>query len=239
MFVTLDYQTMLEDFDKNKKMELLAILKLLENAGNKHSDIANANIMDSTTNGRAWVLTDWYLELDEYPSYDDKIQFVTWAETLNSIFTICRDFNVIVNDKIIGKATSRWAILDTKTLRPVKVEQSVMDKHEPEDKKAFEYVKLPKIELPETFQIEKDIHIRRSDIDYNNHVHNLVYLDYALDTLPQELYENRNFKHLHITYRLAVMPDEQIICKFSKINDKCIFAIFSKDGVLKTQIELY
>lgn len=239
MFVEYEYPLILEDFNSKKTMELSALVKMLENAGNKHSDIAKDNMVDSTNNGKAWILTDWFVELDEIPVYGDKIKAVTWSEPAVSIFTVPRNFLIYDNDKQIGKATTRWAILDLNTLRPSKIEPSIIAQYEPEDKKVFEDPKLPKIAIPDHFDIEKEIQIRRSDIDYNNHVHNLVYIDYAMDTLPKEIYENRNFKHLHITYRLAVLPDEKIICKYAQIDSKHIFCIFSDDGTLKTQIELY
>lgn len=239
MFVTYNYKTTLEDIDINNKYELFSIFKILENAGSYHSSLANNNIIKSTNNGRAWVLTDWYAELDFYPSESDSIKAITWSEPRNQNFITSRDFELYANEKIFGKATSRWAILDTQTGRPTKIEDSLIALYQPEEKLTFTNTKLPRIEMPENFSIEKQIQLRRSDIDYNGHVHNLNYIHFAMEVLPQEEYENRKFKHIHISYKLAVLPEEKIIAKYAKLNEKNIICIYNDKNELKTQIELY
>ena len=73
MFVKFEYEPIIEDFYSNGEMKIETILKILENSGNKHSDIAGNNILEGSSSGSAWILTDWYVEIDSYPKYGDKV----------------------------------------------------------------------------------------------------------------------------------------------------------------------
>lgn len=238
MIIEKEYHTALEDFRKSGEMEIISMLRLFEGAGNKHSDSCGDGILSRTNNGNAWVLTDWYLEINKYPKYGDKILAKTWSEQLNSLFTCGRDFQLYCNDEIVVNAVTRWAIMDLTTGRPVKIDQATIDKYQPEAIFSIPDFKLPRIAVPEKWDIEKEIIQRRSDIDFNSHVHNLTYLDYAMDTLPEQLYQERNFKHVHIAYKSGIQVGEKTVCKYACVDGKHIFGIYGNDNVLKTQIEL-
>ena len=65
MFVDFNYQPIIEDFNKNGTLKLEAILKVLENSGNVHSDTAGDNNLVRSQNRIAWVLTDWKIQIKE------------------------------------------------------------------------------------------------------------------------------------------------------------------------------
>lgn len=239
MIVENNYSPALVDFNVKGEMELSAILRLFENTGSKHSDMVGDGILNRSMKGTAWVFTDWYVEVKQYPKYGDKIMATTWSEPANAIFTSSRNFELYCNGELAVIATTRWAIMDLTTGRPTKIGKELIDLYEPDEKKTFAESKLPKIPVLENWDIEKQIFQRRTDIDFNNHVHNITYLDYAMETLPQELYDNREFKHLHISYKFPLMIGEATICKYGQNEGKHIFAVYGKDNMLKTQIELY
>ena len=81
MIFTYDYKPVIEDFSKDGKLSIVAILKILENAGNGHSDYAGDSIFKTEGITRAWILTEWSIKIDEYPSYGDEIKAETWSET--------------------------------------------------------------------------------------------------------------------------------------------------------------
>ena len=55
--------------------------------------------------------------------------------------------------------------------------------------------------------------------------------------LPEEVFENRNFKKLRISYKLAVKSGEEIVCKYANVEGRHICCIYGKSGDLRTQIE--
>ena len=238
MFVDLPYHPIIEDFNKNGQLKIEAILKLFENAGNTHSDKAGDSIINRKNGGQAWILTDWLVQIDEFPKYGDSIYAKTWCEPVTQIFGTARDFELYANDKVIGIGTTRWISLNLETGRPEKIDTNLINMYSTEEKFTFTGSKLPRLAIPESFSSQTPIQLRRSDIDFYNHVHNLTYLDYAMEALPQEIYENQNFKNVRISYKSAVLQGEKIVCKYAQVDQKHSICIYSEDGTLKTQIEL-
>ncbi len=238
MCVELNYEPILEDFYDNGELKIEAILKILENSGNHHSDAAGDQILKGSSDGKAWILTDWYVEIERFPKYGDKIKAVTWSQGATSMFSTSRDFELFCNGELCGKGTTRWIYFDLNANRPSKVTDEILAKYQPEKKSVFADAKLPKFEVPEAFSREIELTPRRNDIDFNHHVHNLVYLDYAMEALPEEVYRAHNFSTIRITYKSAVKEGEKICVKYACNGNAHTTFIYGSDGSLKTMIEL-
>ena len=53
--------------------------------------------------------------------------------------------------------------------------------------------------------------VRRSDIDTNHHVNNLVYLDYAWEALPEDLWKT-GVAEISVTYRRQFLLGDTVEC---------------------------
>ena len=97
--------------------------------------------------------------------------------------------------------------------------------------------KIEKIAEPENYTAETEILVRRTDIDWNNHVHNLTYLDYALDCLPEDVYTNKNFKKVRITFKHEISGRKIIKGKYGETENASVVAIHNEKGDLCTLVE--
>ena len=186
----------------------------------------------------AWILTDWYVEMDFLPKYGSSILAKTWSQGATSIFGTSRDFEFYCDGKICGKGTTRWVLYDIQSSRPKKIEQDLIEKYGPEKLSVFGDAKLPKISVPESFSNEISLRPRRSDIDFNSHVHNLVYIDYAMETLPGDVYMKHDFRKIRINYKAAVKEGEEIVARYAELDGGHTVCIFGCDGSLKTSIRI-
>ena len=75
---------------------------------------------------------------------------------------------------------------------------------------------LPRMQEPESFSSEHTIQLRRSDIDYNGHVHNTRYLDFAMEALPEEYYRQDGCKSFRINYRNPVMLSDHPVLRMKE-----------------------
>lgn len=238
MFVNFEYNPLIEDFNKDGTLKLESILKILENAGNKHSDSCGDNILTGSNNGVTWVLTDWYVELESCPKYGDKIVAKTWSQNPDSLFGCPRDFELYANDKLCAKGTTYWVLFDLNRGRPAKITPELISKYAPEAVSVFSEKKITKLALPESFTSETIIKPRRNDIDFNGHVHNLVYLDYAMEVLPQEVYNSHSFKSIRINYKSAITDISDITAKYAYVDDTHTVCIYDNTGDIKTIIQI-
>lgn len=238
MIFEQEYKPVVEDFTKTGKLSLFGILKFLENTGNCHSDAVGDSIFVGRENTKAWILTDWQLKIESYPSYSDTIKSQTWSEPLKSPVVATRDFILYKNNEVCVKGMTKWVLYDIASKHPCRIEQQLLDKYQPEDKSVFEDQRLVKISEPASFEYEKKIEIRRSDVDFNGHIHNLMYLDYALEAIPLEVYEKQQVKQLRISYKSAVTSDQEIVCKYAHVDEAHLVYMYDEGGQLKTIVQL-
>lgn len=238
MFVDFEYNPLIEDFNKDGSLKLESILKILENSGNKHSDQCGDNILTGSNNGVTWVLTDWYVEVENNPKYGDKIVAKTWSQNPDSLFGCPRDFEFYANDKLCIKGTTYWVLFDLTKGRPSKITPELIGKYQPENKSVFTEKKITKLSIPEVFDSEVVIKPRRNDIDFNGHVHNLVYVDYAMEALPEAIYTDHSFKSIRINYKSAITDISDITVKYAFVDGIHKVCIFDIKGDLKTVVEI-
>lgn len=241
MVFTTEFSPLLEEFDNNENLTMAAILKYFENAGSRHSDSAgDSAIKVSETQGVAWVLTDWKVCVSDFPRYGQKIKVETWSEGLTSPFGTSRNYYLYADEKLCAEGTSKWVRFDLKAGRPMKVEADLLDRYGPEPgKQVFGGEKLSKISVPETFECETKIALRKSDFDFNKHVHNLNYYDFALEVLPQDSTKSAAFKNVRITYKAALKEGDSAVAKRAQVEQKHVVAIYSDAGALACAVEVW
>jgi len=59
MFFDTSFERILENYDFNGCLTAQAMLKMFENAGNRHSDVAGDAVIARSASGVTWVLTEW------------------------------------------------------------------------------------------------------------------------------------------------------------------------------------
>lgn len=220
----------LTDIGKDNKIKNIAILKMLENIGGYHSDIAGYGANETPINKLTWILLDWKLKVLNRPKYGQTLEIHTWAKVGNRFFTY-RDFEIYDEDgNICVIATSKWTLVNIEKNKIESITENIIDKYEPEEKEIFVGEKLEKLPIPESFSNSIVYTVKRKDIDMNKHMHNLYYLDLAYEALPEEVYNNRPFDNIRIMYKKEIKLGETVICKYAFKEGKHIVVIQSEDG---------
>lgn len=230
MIVEQEYQIKLSEIGKENKITNKAILGDLEDVGGIHSNIAGYGILDIQQTKLSWVLLDWKLKIIRRPKYSEKIKIKTWSKNAIKFYTY-RDFEVYdENGQVIAIATSKWVLLDIDKGKIVKISDEVLNKYEPElEKSVFDISEIEKSQEPEDYISEVEYTVKKSDIDVNNHMHNLNYLELANEALPEEIYNNKEFNNVRINYKKEVKLGEIVKCKYGYENDEHIIVIKSQD----------
>ena len=97
-----------------------------------------------------------------------------------------------------------------------------------------------KPKIPETLTLNFKYKIQRRDIDTNGHVNNLHYIDYALETLPEDVYSYHEFDNIEINFKKEIKYGDVINCYYSYEDNKHVITIKSEDNsILHSIIKLY
>lgn len=240
MIIEQQYRVKLSEIGKNNKITNKALLGMLEDSGSKHSDIAGYGILDIKKTNLTWVLLEWKVEIIRRPEYGENIIVKTWSRAIKKCYAY-RDFEVVdLQGNIIAIASSKWILINLENGKIERVPEELHEKYEPEsDKSVFENEEFEK--LLETDESKKEItyKVRRADIDVNNHMHNLNYIELANEVLPNEIYEKEECNGIRITYKKEIKINDTVKVKYGIIDNKNIISIKSEDEkTLHSIIEL-
>ena len=241
MIVEKEYQVKLSEIGKDNKVTNKAILSYLEDIGGIHSNIAGYGVLDIPKTHLTWVLLEWKLQVIKRPNYCEKIKIKTWSKQAIKCYA-CRDFEILNEQgETIAKAISKWILVNVEKGKIVKVEDDVLSHYEPEvDKTVFENEDFEKLKEPENYQLETEYKVKRADIDVNDHMHNLNYLELANEALPEEVYRGDEFSNIRITYKKEIKLGEVVKCKYAFDEGKHFIVVKSEDEkLLHAIIEMY
>lgn len=219
----------LTDIGKDNKIKNIAILKILENIGGYHSDVAGYGSNDIPIKKLSWILLDWKLKVLNRPKYGQTLEVHTWAREGNKFFTY-RDFEIYDEKKnLCAIATSKWTLINIEERKMSKITEEVIKCYNVEEKEVFPGEKLDRLQIPEDFISKIRYKVIRKDIDINKHMHNLNYLDLAYEALPEEVYNSKPFDNVRIMYKKEIKLGDNVICKYTRKDNKHIVVIQSED----------
>lgn len=194
------------DGDKDGDVRVDSIIKYLGEMSAVHNDLTiGDNILKEQDYG--WMIRNWKIEIDEYPKIKDKILIKTWVSKVDKFF-VNREFNIYRQDKVIIRGTARWIFIDMKRKRPTRLKEEFIDRDYIIKDSNFETFNryIRDVEYDNLL----DFRIRRTDIDNNEHVNNVVYFLWMIENIPKEIYNNKRLKKLEIEYKNEVKYPSEI-----------------------------
>ena len=230
----------LEDFGRNGRVEEHAVLRMLENISCYHSDSLGLGAGNIDETHLAWILLEWKVKILKHMTYGNRYRLTTWSRGVASFCTTLRDFEIYDEQGgLCVVASSKWTPVDAVSKKLIRVTDELLDIYGTEEKAVFEGDSLIRLKEPKTYESETPYRVRRSEIDLNGHVHNLCYLDFALEALPEDVYHNRDFHDIRITYRKEIGAEEKdVVFKCHHEDGIYTVGIYGADSTLRALVEL-
>lgn len=218
------------DVGKSNKITNKGLLGYLEDTAGMHSNLAGYGLNNIEETGLTWILLNWKVQVIKRPLYGESILVKTWARNTVKFYTF-RDFEVYNNkNELIAIATTKWVLMDAKTMSLTKISDELMSKYNPENKTVFGDAKeIGKLDFPTEYESMLLYTIQRKDIDINRHVHNATYLDFAYEALPEEVYDNATLDTFEILYKKETKLGETIKCFYAKENNSHYVVMKTED----------
>ena len=218
--------TRIDDFGADGYMLLPALLKVLENAADHHSAAVADESVEDSMHGVAWILAEWRVELIKPPTFNDEIRVETWISDGAAAAYSNREFLVLDKDgTALVKASAKLTLFDLCENRIIRTDRSVLEKYLPEGKTVFS--EKPRRLVPaKSFYGETTFSLRRSDIDYNGHVHNTNYLCFAQEVLSESAAQSTAIASFRISYKRPLRFGDCVVIKSAEedgVVNICIF----------------
>lgn len=222
---TIDYI----DINENNELTTRNFIKYMQEISGEHSTSVGYGLDDLLKVNMAWIILNWRVKIFSRPSCKDKIIIKTWIRGFDKIYSF-REFE-IYDDKnnLIAIASSKWVLKNHATKSIVRISPDIISAYDCVNKSVFDDEINSKIKAPEVFDSNFEYVIQRRDIDTNHHVNNLYYIDFAYETLPDEVYNNYVFENVEVFYKKEIKYKEKIICRYSFVNGEHIVTINNED----------
>lgn len=175
-----DFSIKSYDSDQTGKLTLHALFHFLQECAWDNARLNNFGFEFLESKNAYWVLSRILVQMNEYPNWRDDIKIKTWPKGTNGFFAL-RDFEVYKNDKVVGKVTTFWLILNKDSKRPQRLDQFNFVHENFIQEHAID-VNLDKIGIPGELKNVEERKVFYSDLDVNKHVNNATYVRWILDS---------------------------------------------------------
>ena len=215
------------DCDLNKKLKPDRLFGFFQEIAYQHADVLGFGISDFEPQNLFWVLSKAFLDIKKMPEWGENIVVKTWPKGVKSFYGM-RDFEVLNTfKKPIITATSYWAVINSKTHRPVKPE-SIKGTFPEHNKNAYN---SPQEKISKNYRVieEKTFNIPYFAIDLSQHTNNTYYIEQACNLFklqfPEYIISKCSFE-----FRSETKFNDKFTAAIGKLDDKNIIVEFLKDS---------
>ncbi|KAL5791529.1 hypothetical protein ACOSP7_000123 [Xanthoceras sorbifolium] len=156
-----------------------------------------------------WVVTRIHVQVQRYSCWGDVVEIDTWVDAAGKNGMrrdwIIRDYHT---QKIITRATSTWVIMNRETRRLSKIPEQVRQEVLPFYLNRFAIAKanddtekIDKLTDDTAERIRSGLAPRWNDMDANQHVNNVKYIGWILESVPIHVLEHYNLTSMTLEYR--------------------------------------
>lgn len=204
----IEYMTEYSDVDSNYRMKVSRIAACFQQLATLHSNAAGYPLKVLSEMGLGWILTHWHIQIRRFPNTDEKLTVSTWSIPKKRI-QAQRDFSFTdeSGDEIVY-ASSMWAIMNLETRWPWRMTKDFYNPYLLENSREVLDDTFPKLKAsdlsglvtPDTEIVERIFAVMRRDTDTNRHVNNVVYIDWAMDNIPDDIYDGCFLYDVRVSY---------------------------------------
>ncbi|GMH43470.1 hypothetical protein BSKO_11392 [Bryopsis sp. KO-2023] len=176
--------------------------------------------------GLILVMTRLQIQVDKYPTWGDVIEVETWFST-ESRASAKRDWAIrdAQTGETIGRATSTWVMVDIVKRKMARIPEEMKEnfkqfvspeRHSVAVSEARQ--KLPN--MSEDSTPGPDRFARGSNVDMNGHINNVVYLIWALDTVPDEIHDSKTLTEMEMDFKAECVAGDRVESSWCEIESE-------------------
>ena len=204
------------EVDATGRISIISIQNYLQESASEHALQLGFAIRDLAPRGLTWVLARFHTQMMDYPGWRDTLYLRTWPSGNRGFFAF-RDFVLTdTTGRIIGRSSTAWLLLDVQQRRPVSVATHLPDlPFQPE--RAIE-TDFPSLPAPQQPHGKRQLAVRFRDLDINGHANNVAFVEWCLETVPEEIRDSHMLTNLEMHYRAEVGPEARIVSELEMIS---------------------
>lgn len=213
------------EMDYDLVLKPSALLQFLQDMASENAEELGFGYSYIIKNNLAWFLLKYRIEFTDYPKGIYSLHLKTEPRGCNKLFAF-RDFQIMDQEKTIGKASTVWALVDLDTKAMASVAEELKDNpYMKTYEKREDDLVFSKIKTPQNVSREKLFDIRFDDLDVNKHVNNINYIVWAFETLDFDYRNSKKLKSLDIVFKKEIKYGEKVLSQAEIENNRTVHVI--------------
>lgn len=210
--------------DMNNRMKLSAILREMQEIGNRHLDALGYPRSVMRQKEWAFLLTKIHIRIYRTPKEGDRLIQQTAPKKTKGIYFF-RDINFYDSDgNLMIEANTVWILVSTENNKHSVLRPKVFEMPFDCDDNTDYTVSSWKSNIPTEGCWEGTREIRYTDIDCNRHMNNAVYADIVYDFMPLDL-AGREIDEFRISFKNETVLGESIVINSCVYNGEQSFGV--------------
>lgn len=176
--------------DAHGRLTPSALLNLLQYAAGRHAELLGWSVRSLHENSQTWVLQRFYCDIKALPQDNERVHITTYPSGAERVLAY-RDYKVEDEQgRRLVDATSSWVILDlnSRRVQPVPEHVAALGKVFGSRITSFPAGRLSAFDITGRFP-RASFRIRRHDLDLNRHVNNVRYMEWGMESVPHDVFE--------------------------------------------------
>lgn len=187
------------DVNINNRIKINSLTNFIQEAAANHATHLKVGRDHLMKENLFWVLSRAKFKVDRYPDLNEEIIVRTWPKGIDKLFFL-RDLEILDSKKnIIANATTSWLVVDSVKIRP-KRPSIIRDRFNDYPEKEAIKEKLDKIPTVEDKNLCFKKIVRYTDLDVNNHMNNVKYVEQVLNCFTESFYKKHDITELQINF---------------------------------------
>jgi len=198
------------EVDCHHRLSVLSIFNFMQEAASRHAEALGVSIQHLLSENYTWLLSRLKIKIASYPKWKDQIRISTWPSGAQRLFAL-RDFEFRDKDnQIVAAALSAWLVLDVLKRRPVRIGPFV-ERLRPLEGDHVLPDTLDKLPGLECRTHEKKFVVRHRDLDINQHVNNVSFVEWLVESIPVRILNAAVLAELEINFLAEAFYEDHIL----------------------------
>lgn len=197
------------DVDFEGRATLPSLCRFMQEAALKHATHLGIGVSHLRARSLLWALARQRIRIHEFPRLDEEITIQTEPTGKDRIFCY-RDFTILdAANRVIGEACTVWFVMDQRDKKPQRPDSCFTIEFN-DGSKITPPTKLKKLPNPNIADLSKNLRVSYRDLDMNEHVNNVRYIEWIIDSFPLGFIRDHSLQELEINYLAEALYNHEI-----------------------------
>lgn len=188
-----------------------ALVVHLQDTAIRHSDSLGYTLDVMAEKKQGWALINWHIVINRTPKCGEILKIATWSDKCRRMQAERSFFIYDEKGEIVIRVASRWVFMDLENRCPTQISNEMEQKYGSAASPAIvgERYTFPRQKSNECQS--RVFTVTRRDTDNNGHTNNVKYIEWAMDDVPDEIYDTMEMVDLKVIYRKECIKGTEIL----------------------------